>query len=110
MVLISCFLKVKMAKEVQGILFDDTHAVTGGAYQVASRSEEHFLQEVITPLYDVLRKVINRKCYLFFDLCISMLYHLTEISSLEKEVRRNRNGKASHSVWRNYDDLNEYFW
>ncbi|AES59382.1 1,3-beta-glucan synthase subunit FKS1 domain 1 protein [Medicago truncatula] len=22
----------------------------------------------------------------------------------------NRNGKASHSAWCNYDDLNEYFW
>ncbi|XP_071905091.1 callose synthase 7-like [Coffea arabica] len=77
-----CYIFHKMANELQGILFDDTHTVTGDAYQLASRSEEHFLQEVITPLYDVLRK----------------------------EVRRNRTGKASHSVWRNYDDLNEYFW
>jgi callose synthase len=23
---------------------------------------------------------------------------------------KNRNGTAPHSVWRNYDDLNEYFW
>lgn len=27
-----------------------------------------------------------------------------------KEAWRNKGGKASHSKWRNYDDLNEYFW
>ncbi|KAL3502930.1 hypothetical protein ACH5RR_037379 [Cinchona calisaya] len=77
-----CYIFHNMANEMQGILFSDTHTVTGGAYQVASRGEEHFLREFITPIYEVL----------------------------QKEVKRNRNGKASHSAWRNYDDLNEYFW
>ena len=27
-----------------------------------------------------------------------------------KEANRNKGGTASHSSWRNYDDLNEYFW
>lgn len=35
---------------------------------------------------------------------------LSELSSLKKESSRNLNGTASHSSWRNYDDLNEYFW
>ena len=29
---------------------------------------------------------------------------------MQKEVKRNKGGKESHSAWRNYDDLNEYFW
>ncbi|CAI9089021.1 OLC1v1023506C1 [Oldenlandia corymbosa var. corymbosa] len=77
-----CYIFHNMANEVHGILFSDTHTVTGGSYQVASRAEGHFLQEVITPLYEVLRK----------------------------EAMRNKKGKASHAQWRNYDDLNEYFW
>jgi hypothetical protein len=27
-----------------------------------------------------------------------------------QETKKNRNGTAPHSAWRNYDDLNEYFW
>ncbi|XP_062083872.1 callose synthase 9 [Humulus lupulus] len=41
-----------------------------------------FLDQVIFPLYDVL----------------------------EAETRSNKNGKAPHSAWRNYDDFNEHFW
>ncbi|KAJ0024873.1 hypothetical protein Pint_07747 [Pistacia integerrima] len=50
--------------------------------QIGVRDEESFLHDVIIPIYEVLRK----------------------------EARRNKGGKASHSKWRNYDDLNEYFW
>ncbi|KAI5662092.1 hypothetical protein M9H77_21415 [Catharanthus roseus] len=77
-----CYIFHNMANEMSGILFSRVETVTGGAYQVASRPEEHFLQEVVTPIYEVLLK----------------------------EARRNKGGKASHSAWRNYDDLNEYFW
>ncbi|KAL0758022.1 hypothetical protein Bca101_095690 [Brassica carinata] len=51
-------------------------------HNVGAPDDEAFLRNVITPIYQVLRK----------------------------EVRRNKMGKASHSKWRNYDDLNEYFW
>ncbi|XP_023736557.1 callose synthase 7 isoform X2 [Lactuca sativa] len=44
--------------------------------------EEAFLCDVISPIFDVLLK----------------------------EARRNQGGNASHASWRNYDDLNEYFW
>lgn len=27
-----------------------------------------------------------------------------------QEAEKNKNGTADHSMWRNYDDLNEYFW
>ncbi|KAL8152216.1 hypothetical protein V2J09_009976 [Rumex salicifolius] len=45
-------------------------------------TEKSFLNGVITPVFEVL----------------------------QREARRNKSGKASHSAWRNYDDLNEYFW
>ncbi|KAM4094928.1 hypothetical protein ACB094_06G232000 [Castanea mollissima] len=77
-----CFIFHNMAHEVHGVLFSNLHPVSGETYQEAARDEESFLREVITPIYQVLLK----------------------------EVKRNKGGKASHSGWRNYDDLNEYFW
>jgi callose synthase len=29
---------------------------------------------------------------------------------LMKEAQKNKNGASDHSTWRNYDDLNEFFW
>ncbi|KAH9706161.1 callose synthase 7 [Citrus sinensis] len=75
----------EMAEYVYGILFGNVRPVTGDTYhgsQTAAPDEETFLRTVITPIYQVLRK----------------------------EAKRNNGGKASHSRWRNYDDLNEYFW
>ncbi|XP_017252073.1 callose synthase 7 isoform X1 [Daucus carota subsp. sativus] len=77
-----CYIFHKMSDEINGILFSNVQPVSGGAYQTTMRGEESFLQNVVTPIYEVLLK----------------------------EVRRHNNGKASHSAWRNYDDLNEYFW
>ncbi|KAF2314466.1 hypothetical protein GH714_026752 [Hevea brasiliensis] len=31
-------------------------------------------------------------------------------SFLNNEAEKNKSGTADHSTWRNYDDLNEYFW
>ncbi|XP_010462583.1 PREDICTED: callose synthase 7-like [Camelina sativa] len=77
-----CYIFHNMANEVHGILFGNVYPVTGDTYEAGAPDEEAFLRNVITPIYQVLRK----------------------------EVRRNKMGKASHSKWRNYDDLNEYFW
>ncbi|KAG5246140.1 callose synthase [Salix suchowensis] len=78
-----CYIFHNMAHEVYGILFSNVHPVSGETYETAApENDEVFLKNVITPIYQVLRK----------------------------EARRNRGGKASHSKWRNYDDLNEYFW
>ncbi|XP_026404620.1 callose synthase 7-like isoform X3 [Papaver somniferum] len=71
-----------MANELYGILYSNAHSASGEPFQPAYQGEESFLQEVITPIYQVMRK----------------------------ETRRNKGGTASHSKWRNYDDLNEYFW
>ncbi|XVE86251.1 hypothetical protein DITRI_Ditri18aG0020500 [Diplodiscus trichospermus] len=77
-----CYIFHNMANEVYGVLFSNVRPVSGDAYQTAAPDDESFLRNVITPIYTVLRK----------------------------EVKRNKGGKASHSKWRNYDDLNEYFW
>ncbi|XP_030462869.1 callose synthase 7 isoform X2 [Syzygium oleosum] len=77
-----CYIFHQMADQVYGILHSNVQPVSGDEYQWAAPDDESFLREVITPIYNVLRK----------------------------EARRNRGGKASHSRWRNYDDLNEYFW
>ncbi|KAI9122431.1 hypothetical protein K1719_006271 [Acacia pycnantha] len=74
--------RIVMSNGVYGILYSNVHPVSGDTYQSAARDEECFLREVITPIYEVLLK----------------------------EAKRNNKGKASHTKWRNYDDLNEYFW
>ncbi|GLT26329.1 hypothetical protein SLA2020_014070 [Shorea laevis] len=77
-----CYIFHYMAHDVYGFLFGNVSSVSGDTYQTAAADEEAFLRNVITPIYQVL----------------------------QKEARRNKAGKASHSRWRNYDDLNEYFW
>ncbi|KAG4935630.1 hypothetical protein JHK85_050549 [Glycine max] len=72
----------QMCHEVYKILDKNPARVTGSKDLVEGRDDEYFLREVITPIYQVLMK----------------------------EAKRNNKGKASHSNWRNYDDLNEYFW
>ncbi|CAK8565387.1 unnamed protein product [Lathyrus sativus] len=77
-----CYIFHHMCNDVYGILYSNAIQVSGDEYQIVTRDDEHFLREVITPLYDVLMK----------------------------EAKRSNKGKASHANWRNYDDLNEYFW
>ncbi|KAI3698658.1 hypothetical protein L2E82_42371 [Cichorium intybus] len=78
-----CYIFHNMANEMHRTLFRSVQAaVRGGTYQAAPLGEEAFLRDVITPIYEVVRK----------------------------EARRNQGGQASHASWRNYDDLNEYFW
>ncbi|KAL3576497.1 hypothetical protein D5086_021780 [Populus alba] len=45
-------------------------------------ASESFLRDVVTPIYRVIYE----------------------------ETVKSKNGTADHSTWRNYDDLNEYFW
>ncbi|KAK7256070.1 hypothetical protein RIF29_29503 [Crotalaria pallida] len=77
-----CYIFHNMCNDIYGILYSNAHPVSGDMYQMVAHDDEYFLREIITPIYDVLAK----------------------------EAKRNNKGKASHSNWRNYDDLNEYFW
>lgn len=96
-----------MAHDMYGTLYSNAQHVIGATSQTAApQSEESFLRDVVTPIYEVLQKV---------KILLSMLLMFTYFviiskSFILKEARRNKNGKSSHSEWRNYDDLNEYFW
>jgi callose synthase len=39
-----------------------------------------------------------------------MILFSTFVSLCLQEAKVNKEGKAPHSKWRNYDDMNEYFW
>ncbi|XP_057418669.1 callose synthase 5 [Lotus japonicus] len=78
-----CYIFHNMAYELHGLLAGNVSIVTGENIKPSyGGDDEAFLRKVITPIYRVI----------------------------EKEAERSRNGKAPHSAWCNYDDLNEYFW
>ncbi|XP_010241338.1 PREDICTED: putative callose synthase 6 [Nelumbo nucifera] len=76
-----CYIFHHMAHELCGVLHSNVHEVSGGTFRSTLQGEEAFLRKVVMPIYQVMRK----------------------------EARKNKAG-SSHSNWRNYDDLNEYFW
>ncbi|MED6207969.1 Callose synthase 3 [Stylosanthes scabra] len=72
-----------MAFELYGMLAGNVSPMTGENVKPAYGGEEEaFLKKVVTPIYDVIRQ----------------------------EAARSKKGRSKHSQWRNYDDLNEYFW
>ncbi|XP_073267920.1 callose synthase 9 isoform X2 [Populus alba] len=76
-----CYIFHHMVREMDGML---RQQIAQPAKSCDSNSENgvSFLDQVITPLYDVVAA----------------------------EAGNNDNGRAPHSSWRNYDDFNEYFW
>jgi len=68
-----------------------------------------FLENVISPLYDIIAAVSmatargNITSYDWSCMVFLMLILL-------QEAANNKNGRAPHSAWRNYDDFNEFFW
>ncbi|OVA03160.1 Glycosyl transferase [Macleaya cordata] len=78
-----CYIYHHMAFELYGMLAGNVSPMTGENVKPAYGGEEEaFLNKVVTPIYD----------------------------SIAKEAERSNKGKSKHSQWRNYDDLNEYFW
>ncbi|KAI4333205.1 hypothetical protein L6164_018042 [Bauhinia variegata] len=78
-----CYIYHHMAFELHGVLAGDVSLMTGEPVKPAYGGEkEAFLMKVVKPIYD----------------------------TIAKEAKRSKGGKARHSQWRNYDDLNEYFW
>ncbi|MQM07928.1 hypothetical protein Taro_040776 [Colocasia esculenta] len=78
-----CYIFHNMAYELHGLLAGNVSIVTGENIKPSyGGDDEAFLKKVITPIYHVI----------------------------EKEAKKGKNGKAPHSTWCNYDDLNEYFW
>nr|POE82802.1 callose synthase 3 [Quercus suber] len=73
----------KMAFELYGMLAGNVSPMTGENVKPAYGGEkEAFLTKVVTPIYKVIAK----------------------------EAERSKKGRSKHSQWRNYDDINEYFW
>ncbi|EFJ23784.1 glucan synthase like 4 [Selaginella moellendorffii] len=78
-----CYIFHNMALELHGMLAGNVSFVTGENIKPAYGGEdESFLRKVVTPIYEII----------------------------QKEAASNECGTATHSSWRNYDDLNEYFW
>ncbi|XP_050219480.1 callose synthase 9 [Mercurialis annua] len=74
-----CYIFHHMVREMDEIL---RQQFAQPANSCNSENGVSFLNEVITPLYEVVAA----------------------------EAGNNENGRAPHSAWRNYDDFNEYFW
>lgn len=71
-----------MAMELNKILEDYIDENTGRPFLPSISGENAFLNRVVKPIYETIKA----------------------------EVENSRNGTAPHSAWRNYDDINEYFW
>lgn len=77
-----CYIYHHMAIELNYILDDHIDEDTGHPYVPKTCGQYGFLNSIVTPVY----------------------------VTIKGEVERSRNGTAPHSAWRNYDDINEYFW
>ncbi|KAH9779588.1 putative callose synthase 8 [Citrus sinensis] len=78
-----CYIFHHMAYELHGILTGAVSTITGEKIMPAyGGAFESFLKNVVTPIYRVIYE----------------------------EAQKSKNGTADHSKWRNYDDLNEFFW
>lgn len=77
-----CYIFHHMAMELNKILEDYIDENTGRPVLPSISGENAFLNRVVKPIYDTIKA----------------------------EVGNSRNGTAPHSAWRNYDDINEYFW
>lgn len=67
-----------MADVVYGMLYSNVHPVTGDTLQTAAPDEETFLRTVITPIYQVLHKVITilLYCTYFLFWCLASKWNL----------------------------------
>ncbi|XP_071703258.1 callose synthase 12-like [Rutidosis leptorrhynchoides] len=77
-----CYIFHHMAMELNRILEDYIDENTGRPVLPSISGENAFLDRVVKPIYDTVKA----------------------------EVENSKNGTAPHSNWRNYDDINEYFW
>ncbi|XP_077226535.1 glucan synthase-like 4 [Tasmannia lanceolata] len=77
-----CYIFHHMAYELYGVLSGSVSLTGEKVTPVYGGGSESFLTNVVTPIYKVIYE----------------------------EAQKNKSGTADHSKWRNYDDLNEYFW
>ncbi|KAD3069276.1 hypothetical protein R6Q59_016683 [Mikania micrantha] len=77
-----CYIFHHQTMELNQVLAGDTDVNTARPFNPSISGENAFLNKVVTPIYQTIKT----------------------------EVERSRNGTAPHSAWRNYDDINEFFW
>ncbi|KAJ3670612.1 hypothetical protein LUZ60_008038 [Juncus effusus] len=77
-----CYIFHHMARDLNRILDDYIDESTGQPALPPFSGENAFLHTVITPIYEIVKI----------------------------EAESSNNGTQPHSKWRNYDDINEYFW
>ncbi|GAY34506.1 hypothetical protein CUMW_011850 [Citrus unshiu] len=77
-----CYIYHHMAMELNYVLDDKIDENTGRPFLPSNSGDCAFLKCVVMPIYQTIKT----------------------------EVESSRNGTAPHSAWRNYDDINEYFW
>ncbi|KAA0062056.1 hypothetical protein IC582_026113 [Cucumis melo] len=77
-----CYIFHNMAMELNKILEDYIDENTGQPILPSISGENAYLNCVVKPIYETIKA----------------------------EVESSKNGTAPHRVWRNYDDINEYFW
>ncbi|KAF8043311.1 hypothetical protein BT93_A1603 [Corymbia citriodora subsp. variegata] len=77
-----CYIFHNMAMEMNKILEDYIDPNTGQPVLSSFSGEKAFLKQVVEPIY----------------------------KTIQTEVNGSKNGTAPHNAWRNYDDINEYFW
>jgi len=104
-----------MAFELYNMLAGNVSPMTGETVKPAYGGEEEaFLRKIITPIYQVIAKVLGYT-HLFkvsvSYISVVLMYNCIVCDLVGwQEAERSRKGKSKHSQWRNYDDLNEYFW
>jgi len=102
-----------MSYELYGVLSGAVSLITEEKVRPAyGGDDESFLNNVVKPIYNVIFQVHITFFSIFnpyiFKVCI---YKWLPFSIyLMKEAQKNKNGASDHSTWRNYDDLNEFFW
>lgn len=105
-----------MAFELYGMLAGNVSPMTGENVKPAyGGDDEAFLRKVITPIYNVIAKVlcaIPSQGVIYSSAAASFLLYLLRCyyCFALQEAERSKKGRSKHSQWRNYDDLNEYFW
>lgn len=103
----------QMSYELYGVLSGAVSLITGEKVRPAyGGDDESFLNNVVKPIYNVIFQVRISFFSIFnpysFNVCS---YNWLPFSIyLMKESQKNKNGASDHSTWRNYDDLNEFFW
>jgi len=73
-----------------------------------SGKDEDFLTKVVTPVYKTIAEVVCFLGHLLLDFLLFASQLILISIFVIQEAKKSGEGK--HSEWRNYDDLNEYFW